>query len=71
MDIGHSTDEAELRLNMIIGAVERDTGQKLNAQESVKSIKMEPEQRAFYEGKFLDSGDVIEEDVGEKFNKLA
>ena len=32
---------------------------------------MEPEQRAFYEGKFLDEGEVIEEDVTEKFNLIA
>ena len=43
----------------------------MTAQESVKSIKMDPDERAFYEGKHLEGDDETTEDVAEKFKRQA
>ena len=44
---------------------------KLTAQESVKSIKMDPEERAFYEGRHLEGENQEEEDVSAAFKRQA
>ena len=43
----------------------------MNAQESVKSIKMDPEERAFYEGKHLEGEEEVLEDVADVFKRQA
>ena len=44
---------ATAKIDILIDQIHKETDIMLNAVESYKSIKMEPDQRAFYEGEHL------------------
>ena len=54
VQLGLSEQETKHRVDDLIEGIQKQTNLTLNADESVKSLSMEPEQRAFYEGAHLE-----------------
>jgi hypothetical protein len=59
---GYTEEQATAKVDILIDSIHKDTTIMLNAVESYKSIKMDPEERAFYEGDHLISELGSEED---------
>ena len=47
---GYTPEQAMAKVDILIDSIHKETSIMLNAVESYKSIKMDPEERAFYEG---------------------
>ena len=51
--LGFTEEDTTMKVEELIDGIKQKTNLSLNADESVKSLSMEPEQRAFYEGTHL------------------